>query len=282
MSRIKTIALVFTILFLFISCTSMEVQAKGTDYFIGKKKEKLFEYFKKNSLIENIKANDEEYYDEILFCTNAVSTLTFSKTKTVSYKVEKIKTFYNFWFREFSDGCLSKSNHYQVNRIINQGKINEKIIHQNDNAEINSELKYFNKIINENESYDASRQEWAFDNHKIGSSYYLYKITSKNKILPVITANLNFPSQDAIEWFYTIWIVTINEENRKETESHNLYYYYFNDTYYNENKIISKKEVEQLLTTYTKDGFYSNKKITGTSIIAYVKDGIVEAVKEVK
>lgn len=277
--KIIILVICFPLMFL-TSCVSTSVKVRDASYFIGKKAEKLESNFYKNGVIKDIKNSDEEYYDSILYCTNEVITYEMSKTKTTSYKVEKINPFYNFWFYKFQDGCMARDNHKKLSVGISSNS--NRIIHKNDNGTINSELNYFYKIVNGYESYDISKQQWAFDNHRIGAKYYLYQIKNQGAYFNgFFNADGSGTSgENAVTWYYNLWEVNLVEEKKYATETKNLYYYYCDENYYDNTRKITREETEKIVRQYLNNGYTINENRSGISLIAYIKNGVIENVKQ--
>lgn len=273
--KIIVLVICFPLMFL-TSCVSTSIKVKDASYFVGKKAEKLQSYFDKNAIIKDIKNSDEEYYDSVLYCTNEVITYEMSKTKTISYKVEKTKPFYNFWFYKFQDGCMARDNHKK------QDFGSNRIIHQNINGTINSELNYFYKIVNGYESYDVSKQQWAFDNHRIGATYYLYQIQNQGAYFKGFfnADGSGTLGENAVTWYYNLWEVNLVEEKKYSTETYNLYYYYCDENYYDNTRKITREETEKIVRQYLNNGYTINENRSGISLIAYIKNGIIENVKQ--
>ncbi|MDD7417480.1 MAG: hypothetical protein SPI86_09905 [Treponemataceae bacterium] len=270
--KISFLILLFFLVFNSFSCVSLGVASKGAYYFEGRKVSDLYKYFQ-SSEIEI--CEPEEGYDSTFFCSNEYIVYEFSKTNIIKYKQEQMSNIVSFSFTEFGDGCkcIGYKDHYH-HRYDAFG--NDVIDHNNDNPSINNNINYFYKLVNNSRCYDIDERNIAFSKSKVGDTYLLASIKTKQTVFPdIITTGGRFRNyRNAVVSSYNLYSVDIVEKEERETEKHYLSYKFVYDIYYNERKeIITQKEFDNLWNYYKANGYDLEHSTKGITICAHVKDG---------
>ena len=127
-------------------------------------------------------------------------------------KTEEMESIYSASYREYNDGCICWLGNHK------RRDLHGNIVHENENGSEKLIQQRFYDFTNSHESYDISYKQWAFDNHKIGSTYYLYEISKTyiNESIPGALDLVNGTAgvttyEQAVVWQYNIWKVTIKE-----------------------------------------------------------------------